>query len=112
MSAFATAAARQRLSHPPGAPFRRRHPLPHLPGRVVPHVLAVAALELGDPVSLLVLMEAGDPALHGQEFPAFHVWIRPMSVTPKTTFDAIPRPNHTAKIGARITRGIAFIPLM
>jgi hypothetical protein len=34
------------------------------------------------------------------------------SVTPSATFDRMPRPNHTAKIGARITRGIAFIALM
>ena len=34
------------------------------------------------------------------------------SVTPNTTFDVMPSPNHTAKIGARITRGIAFIALM
>src|SRR5690348_5500235 len=29
------------------------------------------------------------------------------SVTPSATFDSTPSPNHTAKIGARITRGIA-----
>src|SRR6266850_6527364 len=28
------------------------------------------------------------------------------SVTPSSTFDQIPSPNHTANIGARITRGI------
>ena len=33
------------------------------------------------------------------------------SVTPSATFDQMPSPNHTAKIGARITRGIAFIGL-
>jgi hypothetical protein len=30
----------------------------------VADVLGVAALELGDPVPLLVLVKAGDPALH------------------------------------------------
>ena len=30
------------------------------------------------------------------------------NVTPRTTFDQIPNPNQTAKIGARITRGIEF----
>ena len=34
------------------------------------------------------------------------------SVIPSATFDAMPRPNHTAKIGARMTRGIAFAALM
>lgn len=34
------------------------------------------------------------------------------SVTPSATFDVMPSPNHTAKIGARITRGIAFAALM
>src|SRR5256885_3522055 len=34
------------------------------------------------------------------------------SVTPSATLDAMSRPNHTAKIGARITRGIEFSALM
>ena len=34
------------------------------------------------------------------------------SVTPSATFDNTPRPNHTAKIGARITRGIALSAVM
>ena len=34
------------------------------------------------------------------------------SVTPKAIFEAGPSPNHTAKIGARITRGMEFKPLM
>src|SRR5204862_1326472 len=34
------------------------------------------------------------------------------SVTPSATLEAIPSPNHTAKMGARITRGIAFAALM
>src|SRR5689334_407925 len=34
------------------------------------------------------------------------------SVTPSSTLDMIPSPNHTAKIGARITRGIEFTAMM
>src|SRR5450432_4681950 len=40
-------------------------PWPDLPGRVVPDVLLVAALELGDPVAVAVWMEPGDAAGHG-----------------------------------------------
>jgi hypothetical protein len=31
----------------------------------VSHVLGVTALEIGDPVADLILMEAGDRAIHG-----------------------------------------------
>ena len=34
------------------------------------------------------------------------------SVTPSATFDQMPRPNHTAKIGAMMRRGIELRPLM
>jgi hypothetical protein len=34
------------------------------------------------------------------------------SVTPSATLLAMPSPNHTAKMGARITRGIEFSALM
>src|SRR6185436_8125484 len=34
------------------------------------------------------------------------------SVTPSATFEAMPRPNQTPKIGARITRGMALIAVM
>ena len=33
-------------------------------------------------------------------------------VTDKATLDQIPRPNHIAKIGARMTRGMEFAALM
>ena len=33
-------------------------------------------------------------------------------VTPSATFDAMSSPNHTPKIGARITRGIELSALM
>ena len=39
------------------------HPGPVLPGRIMPHVLGVTALEVGNPVSFFVLMEADDPSL-------------------------------------------------
>lgn len=45
--------------------LRRCHPRPDLPGRVVAHVLGVPALELGDPVLLLILNVAHDTSLHG-----------------------------------------------
>ncbi len=34
------------------------------------------------------------------------------SVTPRATFDQMPRPNQSAKIGAKIRRGIEFSALM
>ena len=34
------------------------------------------------------------------------------SVTPSATLERMPSPNQTAKMGARITRGIAFKALM
>ena len=34
------------------------------------------------------------------------------SVMPSATLDQMPRPNHTAKMGARMTRGIEFTALM
>ncbi len=40
--------------------FRRIHPGPVDPGRIVAHVLVVAASEFGDPVACFVLMETGD----------------------------------------------------
>lgn len=42
----------------------RRDPLADLPGRIVSHVLAVPATELGHPVALDVLMESDDIPLH------------------------------------------------
>ena len=38
--------------------------------------------------------------------------IKKTTVTPRATFDQIPSPNHTAKMGANITRGIALKALM
>src|SRR5579872_2543032 len=45
-------------------PFLGGHPGADLPGRIVADVLGVTALEIGDPVPLLVLVKANDPALH------------------------------------------------
>src|SRR5690242_9456815 len=42
--------------------FRRGHPRAYLPRRIVPHVLRVPALELGHPVTVLVLMITDDRA--------------------------------------------------
>src|SRR5687767_12474006 len=52
--------AAERLPEKPGASLRCRNPFPDLPWRVVTHVLAVTALELGDPVVFVVLVKAGD----------------------------------------------------
>ena len=38
------------------------HPGPRGPGWVVPNVLRVAAIQVGDPVRFLVLMKSCDPA--------------------------------------------------
>src|SRR5579885_734544 len=46
------------------APFGRNHPWTVHPGRVVPHVLAVPAVEVSDPMALLVLMECDDFSFH------------------------------------------------
>ena len=43
-----------------------QHPCAVLPGRVVPDVLGVTALQLGDPVPLFILMKTNDPALHAR----------------------------------------------
>jgi hypothetical protein len=47
---------------PAGPAFGRRHPLADLPGRVVAHVLAMAAHQVGHPVAFFVEVEAGDLA--------------------------------------------------
>jgi hypothetical protein len=47
-----------------GAAFRRLHPGPDLPRRLVPHVLRMAALELGYQVPFGVFVKADDPPSH------------------------------------------------
>jgi hypothetical protein len=44
--------------------LRGRHPRTLLPGRTMAHVLRVAALKLGHPVGVFVLMEANDFLFH------------------------------------------------
>src|SRR5688572_29661676 len=44
--------------------FRRRHPRPVLPGRVVPHVLLMAAGELCHPMAFGVLVKSGNARRH------------------------------------------------
>jgi hypothetical protein len=48
------------------APFRRRHPRTALPRRIVSHVLCVAALEIGNPIAAIVLMESDDFAIRSR----------------------------------------------
>jgi hypothetical protein len=58
-----TVAARELRSDAAGPSFRGQYPRPHLPGRGVPNVLGVAALELCHPMLLLVLPKADDALL-------------------------------------------------
>lgn len=46
------------------ASFLGKHPLADLPGRVVPHMLRVAALQHCHPVLFLILPETCNPTLH------------------------------------------------
>src|SRR5687767_314501 len=48
------------------APLGAGDPVANLPWRVVPDVLAMAALKLGDPVSFVVLMISDDRLLHAR----------------------------------------------
>lgn len=48
------------------APFGRRYPGAILERRAMPHVLTVAAFELGHPMTFVVLRESGDAALHSK----------------------------------------------
>src|SRR3954454_15395283 len=50
-------------AEPAVSTFAGHHPGTLLPGRIVPHVLIVTALELRHPVTLLVLMETDDEPL-------------------------------------------------
>jgi hypothetical protein len=44
------------------APFECHHPRTQLPRRIVPHVLAVPALQIRNPVPFIVLVESDDAA--------------------------------------------------
>ena len=45
-------------------PVRRCHPEAFNPGGLMSHMLAVATLQVDHPVSMLVLMQGNDQALH------------------------------------------------
>jgi|GEM_PF-4526586 len=53
------------------AAFLLNHPGTQLPWWVMPHVLAVAAGEIGDPVTVFVLMKTKD----GLWFPGIHIFL-------------------------------------
>jgi hypothetical protein len=53
-------AAIESLPNPVLAPFGRRHPSPLDPRRVMPDMLGMAALQVGHPVSLFVLVQGHD----------------------------------------------------
>lgn len=48
----------------PAPAFRGDHPRPVDPRRPVPHVLRMAALEIGNPIVSFVLMKADDASFH------------------------------------------------
>ena len=54
----------QRLTQSRTTAVLRQHPRALLPRRVVTDVLIVTALELGYPVTFIILMEAGHAAFH------------------------------------------------
>ena len=56
--------AGDRRAEPRAPPVGVEHPVAELKGWPLPDVLAVATGELGDPLPLCVLVEAGDHALH------------------------------------------------
>jgi hypothetical protein len=71
-------AAVESLPNPALAPFGRRHPSPLDPRRVMPDVLAMAALQVGHPVSLCILVQGNDGTLQiatsrGAYSPILHV---------------------------------------
>jgi len=57
-------AARKYLAESLCTTFLRDYPRPIGPWRIVANVLVVAALELGHPMALFVLVEAHDPSIH------------------------------------------------
>ena len=65
-----TAHTVERDAQPARPAVRRDDPGAYLPRRVVPHVLAMATVKLGHPVTLLILMEAGDVSAHGGWLPS------------------------------------------
>jgi hypothetical protein len=58
-----TGGARQFVTDVIQAPFGSDDPRAGSPGRIVAHVLVVAALQFGDPIIVLILMKPDDFAL-------------------------------------------------
>lgn len=56
--------ARQLGAEKFSSPLLGLYPLSHLPGRIMPNVLRVSALQLGDPVLLRILMISDDAPRH------------------------------------------------
>lgn len=59
-----TGNAFQPLTHHAGPAVLGHDPWTDLPGRFVAHVLGVAALEIGDPLTFAVLVKTDDPPPH------------------------------------------------
>ena len=64
---FLTLAAMEGLAESLGPTFLRHDPGPIGPWRIVANVLVVTAFELRHPMVLLVLVEAHDPSIHGEQ---------------------------------------------
>lgn len=64
LGAFVATAALQDAAQAAPPALVGRDPSPNLPGWVVPHMLRVPALELRDPVLLLVLVVPHDSTVH------------------------------------------------
>src|SRR4051812_12278883 len=52
-----------------GPAFFRQDPRAALPGRIMPDMPGMAAVEIGNPMSRLVLMKTYDPTLHSYASP-------------------------------------------
>jgi len=61
---FRTPTADENSPQMPVAPGLGHHPLAHLPRRIMPNVLGVAALEVSHPVSFVVAVEIDNAASH------------------------------------------------
>lgn len=57
-------------------PLGTQHPGTNLPGRIVPHVLGVPALQVGDPVPLVIEMKTHDAPFQGLRPPSVHFMVQ------------------------------------
>ena len=64
-SGFRAEHAAERHAYVLGAPRLGDDPRPLLPGRIVPNMLGMAAFEIRDPVSQVVLVKSDDAARYG-----------------------------------------------